>query len=69
MTKKKEGPWSGGPNLTIEEEWDHYNGLYQKKVEKVERLKKQIEEYGYYRMQDDDDIVEVLETLMNHYNK
>lgn len=67
MTKKS--PWEGGPNATIEEEWDHYNNLYHKKFKKNEKIKKQVEENGFYYMNDDDDIIEVLETLLNLNNK
>jgi len=64
MTEKK-NPWEGGPNITPEEEAEILEEIYSKR----NKVKKQIEEKGYYRMDDDDDIIEVLEAAFDMSKK
>jgi hypothetical protein len=59
MTELKKGPWYGGPDLTPEEEAEILKEIYPQK----NKIKKQIEETGYYHLEDDDNIGEVLRTL------
>ena len=69
MTKK--GPWNS-IKIPPEVDAEHQKELRKKRKEAQnleEKIQKQIEEDGYYRMDDEDDIIEILETLIDRAKK
>jgi CelD/BcsL family acetyltransferase involved in cellulose biosynthesis len=71
----KDGPWSKihiPPELDAEHQVELKNKRIKEKEDRKkieEKIQKQMDDVGYYQMEDDDDVIEILETIMEKEQK